>query len=443
MMEREALGVLDEAILHLDSHVEPWSVHLEVRYGKVLDERRLGEAVGTALDRHPAARARLVTSARRPSYEWVASPSPDVDPYDVVHCDSDAALAAAREELLSRPVPLDVSPPLRIRLARHPDGDVVMLNLHHAAGDGMAALVFLQSVARAYAGRPEAVADLPRGPRGPAVTRLGRPQLRAVAGELLEAARPSARIASEGEPEAPGYAVHLLALDAARTQALRDRGRSDGATVNDLLLAALHLCVADWNAGHGAPARRVSVLMPVNLRPRRVWGEGFGNFTFMVPVSTLPRDRFSAPMTVAAVRRRTAEVKTEHTPIAVVSCLQRLRCLPVAFRRALVRLASTESVVPTTLLSNLGVMEHDLDLGPGVGAPTQVWFSPPAKMPLGLAVGAVTADEQLHVTFRVRHPLMGRQALASFAAAYESALDTVIDVGEPFLRPVASRARAA
>jgi NRPS condensation-like uncharacterized protein len=240
MMEREALGFLDEAILHLDSPAEPWSVHLEVRYRKALDERRLGEAVKTALDRHPAARAKLATSPRRPCYEWVASPSPDVDPYDVVHCDGDDELAAAREELLSRPLPLDVSPPLRIRLLRHLDADVVVLNLHHAAGDGMAALVFLQSVARAYAGRPEAVVALPRDPRGPEVTRLSRPQLRAVAAEVFEAVLPSARIASDGEREAPGYACHLLALDADRTQALRERSRSDGATVNDLLMAAHH-----------------------------------------------------------------------------------------------------------------------------------------------------------------------------------------------------------
>jgi NRPS condensation-like uncharacterized protein len=443
MMERQALGLLDEAILHLDSPAEPWSVHLEVRYRKALDERRLDEAVRTALDRHPAARAKLATSPRRPSYEWVASPGPDVDPYDVVHCDGDDELAAAREELLSRPVPLDASPPLRIRLLRHPEADVVMLNLHHAAGDGMAALVFLQSVALAYAGRPEASADLRPGPRGPGVTRLSRRQLRTVAAELLEAARPSERIASDGGREEPGYAFDFLVLDAARTQALRDRGRSDGATVNDLLMAALHLCVASWNAGHGAPARRVSVLMPVNLRPRTRWREGFGNFTLMVPVSTLPHDRSSPAMAVAAVRRRTGEVKNEHAPAAAVSCLQRLRYLPVAFRRWFVRLAARESVVPTTLLSNLGVMEHDLDLGRGVGPPTQVWFSPPAKMPLGLAVGAVTAIEQLHVTFRVRHPLLGRESLACFAAAYESALDTIIDVGDPSLRRSASRARAA
>lgn len=265
--------------------------------------------------------------------------------------------------------------------------------------------------------------------------------LRTVAAELAEAARPSAHIVPDGGRHAPGYACHFLTLDPARTRALRDRGRHDGATVNDLLMAALHLCVARWNAEHRSPARRISVLMPVNLRPRARWREGFGNFTFMVPVSTLPGDRTAPAPTVEAVSRRTRTVKEQHAPAAVVSCLQRLQSTPAPFRGWLVRQAARERLMPTTLLSNLGVMEHKLDFGSDVGAPTHVWFSPPAKMPLGLAVGVVTVNEQLHVTFRVRHPLLGRDALARFAAAYESALDALIEVEQPW--PVASDRRAA
>ncbi len=43
-------------------------------------------------------------------------------------------------------------------------------------------------------------------------------------------------------PARPARGGRCLVLDAGRTQALQDR-RHDGATVNDLLFAALHLCV--------------------------------------------------------------------------------------------------------------------------------------------------------------------------------------------------------
>jgi NRPS condensation-like uncharacterized protein len=435
----EPVDVVDEAIVHLDSPSEPWSVHLEVHLRGPIDELRLRRAVEVALDRHPRARARLVSGSRRPQgYEWHTA-GLDLDPFDVVHCQDDRALAAAREELLSRPVPLDASPPLRIRLLHHPAGDVVVLNLHHAAGDGMAALVLLQSVARTYAGRPEAVAA---PPEEPTLVRLPSNRLRVVAAELQEAFRPSARIAADGGRDAPGYALQLVRLDAAHTRALRAHAR-EGTTVNDLLLAALHLAVARWNAEHGRPPGRVSVLMPVNLRSPQRWREGFGNHTFMVPVATLPRQRTSMAATVDAVRRRTRSIKKRRAATTVATCLQRLQRLPLAARRWIARQAGSERLMPTTLLSNLGMIEHDLDFGPGVGTPSHVWFSPPAKLPLGLAVGALTSDGELHVAFRVRHPLFGRQALARFADCYASALRSLIEV-EPVAVPASqSSTRAA
>jgi NRPS condensation-like uncharacterized protein len=159
---RRTFSALDEASYHLDSVSEPWSVHLEVRLSGTVIEDRLRQAVGMALARHPRARARATLARRRRAgYEWEITPAPDVDPLDVVTCADDDALQAVRDGLQSVAVPLLRSPPLRIRLARHQKGDVVMLNLHHAAGDGIAALGLLRSIARAYAGRCDPVPPTP------------------------------------------------------------------------------------------------------------------------------------------------------------------------------------------------------------------------------------------------------------------------------------------
>jgi len=58
-------------------------------------------------------------------------------------CTDDDALQAARAELQSLAVPLVTSPSLHIRLTRHQQGDVVMLNLYHAAGDGIASIAWV------------------------------------------------------------------------------------------------------------------------------------------------------------------------------------------------------------------------------------------------------------------------------------------------------------
>jgi NRPS condensation-like uncharacterized protein len=418
------LCALDEAIYHLDSVSEPCSVHLEVRLSGTVVEDRLRQAVGMALARHPRARARATMARlRRAGYEWEIPPAPDVDPLDVVLCSDDDALQAVRADLQSLAVPLATSPPLRIRLAHHRSGDVVMLNLHHAAGDGIAALGLLRSIARAYAGRCDPVSQTPPEElKIPALS--GRwAQLRALMGELRQAAPRSAHLIPIGGEDRPGYWLYHLVLDPAQTAALVATAEG-GTTVNDLLLAGLHLALDSWNCEHGGVPGRLSVLMPVNLRPKASWHELFGNFTYMVPVVTRPEDRADPTATVEAIRRRTRRIKAERTPAAVVKLLDVLQHLPLPAKRSIARLAASERVMPTAILSNLGRLDEDLDFGPELRA-REVWFSPPTRMPMGLALGAVTAVGWLHLVFRYRHPLLGPVEVAGFADRYLAALGHV------------------
>jgi NRPS condensation-like uncharacterized protein len=153
------LSAIDEAIQLVDSADEPWSVHLEARVAGVLDESRLRAAVAAAVALHPRARAcRAERGGWRRRWAWEICPAPDPDALmQVVECPDDAALGTARAELQSRYIPLTGSPPLRLCLVHHPDGDVVMVNLNHGVGDGIAALRLLRSIARAYVGQRDAV----------------------------------------------------------------------------------------------------------------------------------------------------------------------------------------------------------------------------------------------------------------------------------------------
>ncbi len=421
---RRFFCALDEASYHLDSVAEPWSVHLEVRLSGTVVEDRLRQAVEVALTRHPRARARATIARQRwAGYEWEITPAPDVDPLDVVVCSDDDALQRVRADLQSRAVPLAMSPPLRIRLARHRNGDVVMLNLHHAAGDGIAGLGLLRSIARAYAGRCDPVSQTP-----PEEVEIPAPsgrwaQLRALMGELGQAAPRSVHLVPRGGQDRSGYGLHYLVLDAAQTAALVTKADA-GTTVNDLLLAGLHLALDSWNSERGGVPGRLSVLMPANLRPKASWHEVFGNFTFMVPVVTRPEDRGDATATVKTIRRRTRRIKAARTPAAAVRLLDVLQHLPLPAKRSIARLAASERVMPTAILSNLGRLDEDLDFGPELRA-REVWFSPPTRMPMGLAVGAVTAAGRLHLVFRYRHPLFGPADVADFTDRYVAALGHV------------------
>ena len=111
-----------------------WSVHLEARVAGTLDETRCARpstpcwATGRP---STTARRRRVRRRRRPS-------------------------SGARMELLREPVAMSEWPPLRVRLVHRPGGDVLLLNVNHAAADGFSAVRVLQSIADAYAGTDEA-----------------------------------------------------------------------------------------------------------------------------------------------------------------------------------------------------------------------------------------------------------------------------------------------
>lgn len=443
-------SVVDEAVHLLDTESEPWSIQLEVRVGGHLDEDRLRAAITEGLGRHPMARARRMASRRSDrAYRWEITPALDLDPLRAVDCPDDDALAAARAQLQSLSVPVLESPPLRIRLARHPDGDVVMCNVNHAAMDGFGGLRVLRSIARAYAGAPDplpdldplAARDLPAGLAANSFSTRAR-RYRVLLEKMRDQFSAPARLAADGGSNRPGYGFHHIALAASTTETLV--GLDHPGTVNDVLLAALHLAIAGWNAEHGARTGRIAVMVPMNFRPRDWWDEVGGNFSLMVRFSTDGADRSDPASALRAITSQTDRTKRGGTGAALIEVLSRSPLIPLWFKEASRPLLwlTGNRLVDTALLTNLGRLGSPPDFGADAGPTTEVWFSAPARMPLGVSLGAVTACGRLHLAFRYRHPLLGAGAARRFAGGYLDALDLLIAAGaRGELRPRRRRAR--
>src|SRR5262245_16378008 len=108
-----------------------------------LDAGRLATAVREAALRHPLARASLAEWRRSDrAYHWEIAPELTGVPLTV---------GGTREELLSTLPSLDAAPPFTLLL----DGRTLVLNLHHAAGDGIAAVRLMRSILRAYRGEQD------------------------------------------------------------------------------------------------------------------------------------------------------------------------------------------------------------------------------------------------------------------------------------------------
>ena len=423
-------NVADEAVHLLDSPTEAWSIHLEARFAGRLDDDRLRAAVAAALAHHPMARARkLPWRWTDHQYEWEIERVPDLDPLTVVECPDERAVDAVRAELQSLSVPLVEAPPLRLRLTHGPDGDVLMLNANHAATDGFGAVRLLRSVARAYTDRDDPVPDLDLlaarnltvGLAAPDRATKVRRQL-ALAEKLRDLAAAPARVAQVGATDQPGYRFRLASLSEEETSALVDLEHPG--TVNDLLLAALHLAIGRWNAEHAAPCRRISVLIPANLRPADWRDEVVGNFSLLTRVSTTARQRLTRRSALAALTAQTQRKKRTGMGTALLELLGGSPLLPLWMKSALsplLRLTGSR-LVDTAICSNLGRLDENLWFGPDAGEATALYFTAPGRMPCGVSVGAVTAGGRLHLAFRYQRAQFDDAAAARFTDGYVSEL---------------------
>jgi NRPS condensation-like uncharacterized protein len=427
LRRRVPFTVIDQTVHVLDTPAEPWSIQLELALGGQLDGGRLRAAVRTAVERHPMTRARRV--APQPgdrTWWWELLPELDVDPVRELDCPDEESLREARTDLFSRSVPLVEAPPFRLWLARHPDGDHLLLNANHAAFDGFGCVRLLQSVARAYAGEPDAAPDVEFDDARDVIGLLTSPdeavrgrRTRMLAGKLSDLLRPPSKIAREGGTAAPGYGFHHVVLPEEQTAGL---DRESGPTVNDLLVAALHLSIESWNRSHGESTGRVSVLVPVNLRPKEWREDVVTNLVLDARVVTTATDRSTPQSLLDAVSRQSEEIK-EGGGAALIEVLRDWGQLPIWAKQPLSpALSAAGKFVDTAILSNLGVLKEPPAFGDG-GETVDAFFSAPTRMPCGLSVGAVSVGGRLHLSFRFRHPQFGLDAAKQFAAQYVADLE--------------------
>ncbi|HET7489250.1 MAG TPA: hypothetical protein VFJ85_15065 [Acidimicrobiales bacterium] len=387
----------------LDPQESPWGVHVEARVGGSLDEGRLRDAL------------RQITGEDRLS---------------VVDGSGDAALGEAREALAGEAVALDCGPPLLARLVRHPGGDTVTLNVNHAAADGPGALGVLRSLARAYAGDADvaphdflATLDLPVVPVPSRRHGISR-RYQATMDRVRDALARPVRLMPDHASDRSGHGFHLVTLgpdDPGNLAAV-----SDPDLDNDVLVTALHLAVAAWNAEHRHPEGRIAALLPVDLRFQPWPDSVVGNLSVTARVSTTPAQRTSASDALAAVSSQTVRNIRTRTGTALIHALERNDLLPLWARQSVVVLQplTANHLLDSAVLSYLGRLEP---IGFGdAGDAVEMWISTPARMPSGLAVGGAMLGGRLHLAFRYPYRLFAPEAARRFAQCFLAQLRLVV-----------------
>ncbi|MEY9857103.1 NRPS condensation-like uncharacterized protein [Catenulispora sp. GAS73] len=400
---------VDELGRVFERRAEPNTVHFEVQVPGPIDAERLRHAVRDVLAVHPLLRARRRAAGPTRRSWWEIAEQADLDPVEV----GTGTIDAERERLFAERIALEHSPLIRVRLVKTPERDAVMLGAHHALFDGVSCLRLMRSIAAAYSGEPDQVP--PIDPLTIRTATLPPHQSPNQDPHTAVPTRRSARIARDTHTPGPGYGFALRILDTEPTAAL-NAARQYGASVNDMLLAALFETVATWNRRHATGYGRVTITMPLNARPAQYREEFLGNLSRIVSIGVADTERDDTRQLLGSIVRQTAEAKRCASPHAagLVGAVLGAGRLPYPLRRALLAAGQLAAggVTDTTCLSNIGRISDVFSFG---SAADRLWASPPAPMPRGLSVGAATYRGRLHLTVRHRHALLDASAAEEFA----------------------------
>ena len=298
------LTPIEELDHYLDSAADPSLIQLELLVGMHLDVAILAAALAKVLAGDPAVRRHLEATSRwRRRLRWeTGAPGRADGVLTVARWRSPGQLAALREWVSGWPIPL-CDRAVRLVLAVGPEHDVVILQTHHAAFDGISSLALLTAIGAAYRERagglpgsgPPAVPPLTTRPFGTAAparargadwfTRMTRALTR-IAGRLPGAVT---RIAAHSAwPGRPGYGYVQRSLPVPRPAR---EGSGPFPTVNDLLVAALIRTVDRWNTAHGRGGGRIRVSVPVSDRGHRNGWADPGNQTRLIRITACRRER--------------------------------------------------------------------------------------------------------------------------------------------------------
>jgi NRPS condensation-like uncharacterized protein len=338
-------------------------------------------------------------------------------------------LAALREWLSGWPIPLHDGA-VRLILAAGPERDVVILQTHHAAFDGISSVTLLAAIGAAYRQHGHVTAGSrlkadssppqvipPAGPTQPTPpTRPGRERVPRIPGAVTRIAP------QDGQPGRAGYGSVRRPVPVPRPVR---RGSGPFPTVNDLLVTALVLTVDRWNAAHGRRSGLIRIGIPVNDRdPRRRWA-GAGNQTRLIRVTARPGQRADAAALLAHVAAQTRAARRQPRPgLDAASRLLATGWAPTAVKGRTARLVQRLAApvgTDTSVVSNLGVIPDPPSFSGSGQEP--LWFSGPARMPRGLGMGAATVGGRLHLCVHYRHALLGPEAAERFTTMYCRALD--------------------
>ncbi len=326
------------------------------------------------------------------------------------------------------------------------DGTALVLTIHHGLGDGVALnhLFHALSDDEAAEGTPAAYAEPPRSSRRVHDWRLLRRELRDRGRDLVEKVRAAGTSEGAQELAATGRAVrssaellarpprdadsaltgHLTTVKSARwtsripLETVKAAGKPHGASVNDVLCAAIAEALRTFLEPEGGDVPRLRAVMPTNLRPLdRPISDELGNEVGLV-LPPLPTDEPDRGRRIERMHDTMGTIKRTNQALAVFAGIGGSGHGRPAWTRALVaRYAHSATVIISNVPGPLGPLRIA-----GVRV-RDALFWVPCSGQLALGVSILSYAGQVRLGVRADTAVLGgEEGVDRFTAALDDAL---------------------
>jgi hypothetical protein len=278
----------------------------------------------------------------------------------------------------------------------------------------------LEELARAYRGPDLGVPPDPgedaqaERPAGARVASLGR--------LVARLARPATRLAESGSGASSGYVLTERRVDAGRL----DPRMIVDATWADLIVAAGHRAIADFNAEAGERAARVVLLTAIGTPRSRVTPRPIENAWVATQNATVESERDDPRRLLEAISAQRRRSREKEAP-ALAASLQTASTLPVWAKR----LAGAVHPLTRHRLEETAAVTYLGEAGPfdfgSAGVSTALFLDGPARAPKGLFIGGVMHEGLVCIGYRGNAAQLDDTALGRLADLH---LDALLALGE-------------
>jgi len=443
---RLPLNCVDTGFLALICINETPQFHWVMKIDGEIDHDSLNQALLTVLKAHSNLSARTFTRHMRP-FRRIENPAEtsiltylDLNQsqgkQDAAESDTHLRFREALDEWFNRPFDPFREFPVSVLFVRKSSSEShLIFSFDHSSLDGVRSLRFMEEVVKIYNGGAHPAVSSPshlRRSKGDELLRFAGDQravtksfYRKIFSSLLRRIfisplNPPSRVFHDKSQRGSETAYLLGNINQAELNRIRLRAKAAGFTVNDVLLAACFRVIDKWNGLHHKAARKVTIMVPVNIGPES-FKDVISNQLSYVSVSTQPRERADPSTLISKVSKDMRSMVKNGIPFSMVYFLHFVSYAPLPLLKVFAKFLMAVPIhVDTILLSNLGIIWPEAAGEPQMGDSKikDITFMVPVVTPMGLSLGTHTNHGSLHICLGYKTGLFSRGKAQEFLDMY-------------------------